>query len=138
MKVSVERFSLDEFRCPCCGVVKVSVSLALLLDILRKIVAAPLVVSSGYRCLKHNFEVGGVSLSRHIIGCAADILCPAGVSFDDFYAEAAKLFVPAGGRCLEYRNRNFLHLAVPRSMSVWLWDGGAADIPPGGFQAQGD
>jgi len=130
MKVDVERFRLDEFRCPCCGGVKVSSSLALLLDILRFILAAPLVVTSGYRCSKHNKKVGGVSRSRHLIGCAADIACPPGVPFEKFHAAAARIFVPAGGGCLEYRHRFFLHLEVPRSMSVWLWDGGPVDLPP--------
>ncbi len=130
MKVTIERFRQDEFLCPCCGRVKVSSSLALLLDILRFILAAPLVVTSGYRCSKHNKKVGGADLSRHLIGCAADIACPPGVPFETFHAAAAKVFVPAGGGCLEYRERYFLHLEVPRPMSGWLWDGGPVDLPP--------
>jgi len=133
MKTRVERFSLDEFRCPCCGEVKISCAEALLLDALRAILATPLVITSGYRCPKHNKEVGGVSRSRHLTGCAADVARPGSVPFDRFFEAAARVFVPAGGKCLAYPERDFLHLAVPRRMERWAWDGGVIEIPPRGF-----
>gem|GEM_PF-6626518 len=83
-----------------------------------------------YRCSKHNITVGGASRSRHLIGCAADIACSPGVPFEKFHAAAARIFVPAGGGCLEYRHRVFLHLEVSRSMIRCLWYGGPVDIPP--------
>ena len=36
----------------------------------------PIHVNSGYRCAALNTKVGGASNSRHMLGLAADILCP--------------------------------------------------------------
>jgi uncharacterized protein YcbK (DUF882 family) len=47
-----------------------------LVDVLERIRAlrpAPLIVVSGHRCCAHNAEVGGAPESRHIAGDAADI-----------------------------------------------------------------
>ena len=43
------------------------------LDPLREKYGKPIVVNSGYRCQKHNLEVGGVVNSQHMKGEAADI-----------------------------------------------------------------
>lgn len=43
------------------------------LDPLRKAYGKPITVSSGYRCEKLNRLVGGVELSQHTLGEAADI-----------------------------------------------------------------
>lgn len=43
------------------------------LDPLRKAYGKPITVSSGYRCEKLNRLVGGVTLSQHTLGEAADI-----------------------------------------------------------------
>lgn len=44
-----------------------------MLDKLRKKIDAPIIVTSGYRCKKHNKEVGGAENSYHMRGMAADI-----------------------------------------------------------------
>ncbi len=44
-----------------------------ILDPLREAYGKPIVVSSGYRCVKLNRAVGGVARSQHITGQAADI-----------------------------------------------------------------
>lgn len=46
-----------------------------LLDPLRERYGKPIYVNSGYRCPKHNREVGGVPNSQHTCGEAADIRC---------------------------------------------------------------
>lgn len=43
------------------------------LDTAREIAGIPFVINSGYRCVKHNREVGGVEHSSHLRGLAADI-----------------------------------------------------------------
>ena len=43
------------------------------LQIIRDEFNEPIVVSSGYRCIKLNKKVGGVKNSDHLYGCAADI-----------------------------------------------------------------
>lgn len=45
------------------------------LDDARERAGVPFIITSGYRCLKYNTEVGGVSSSAHTDGYAADIKC---------------------------------------------------------------
>lgn len=47
----------------------------LVLDPLRKSLGEPIFISSGFRCPELNRLVGGVVLSQHINGLAADITC---------------------------------------------------------------
>ena len=68
-----EYFSLDEFRCPCCGVVDIEPSFVEKLDKLRRDAGFAFIVTSGYRCAKHNQAVGGAPNSAHRLGRAADI-----------------------------------------------------------------
>jgi uncharacterized protein YcbK (DUF882 family) len=44
------------------------------LEELRAKLNAPIIITSGYRCEKHNRDVGGVRNSQHLYGNAADIL----------------------------------------------------------------
>lgn len=62
-----------EFQCPCCGVENMSDRFIEKLTIARHNAGIPFVISSGYRCQKHNREVGGVEDSAHTNGFAADI-----------------------------------------------------------------
>ena len=41
----------------------------------REKLGGPIIVNSGYRCVRHNREVGGVANSQHLRGEAADIRC---------------------------------------------------------------
>ena len=45
------------------------------LDPAREAYGKPIKVNSGYRCPKHNAEVGGAKQSQHVKGEAADICC---------------------------------------------------------------
>lgn len=71
-----ENFSLREFQCPCCHTVMLHPKLAASLQKLREAWGKPLTVTSGYRCARHNAEVGGVPNSRHMRGLAADVAVP--------------------------------------------------------------
>jgi len=66
-------FTLSEFKCPCCGQVIIKRELLNLLDKARDIAGIPFKINSGYRCEKHNKEVGGKPNSSHLQGYAADI-----------------------------------------------------------------
>lgn len=57
------------------------------LDPLREAYGRPIIVTSGYRCLKLNKAVGGAASSQHVKGEAADIR-----SLEDTPAENKKLF----------------------------------------------
>lgn len=74
-------FKEQEFACRCCGQLPPSVRENIralvdnVLDPARQAFGKPVYVNSGYRCVKHNAEVGGVPNSQHLRGEAADITC---------------------------------------------------------------
>lgn len=68
-----KNFTDDEFNCPCCGEGYVDYPFLLKLQQAREIANAPFHINSGWRCEKHNKEVGGVENSSHLNGTAADI-----------------------------------------------------------------
>ena len=74
-------FKEKEFACKCCGQLpplareNVKALVSEVLDPVREKLGMPIVVNSGYRCEKHNKEVGGVRNSQHLRGEAADIHC---------------------------------------------------------------
>ena len=77
----MEFFRFEEFACRCCGRIppgvrgNIEALVDNVLDSARRVFGGPVSVSSGYRCPKHNAEVGGVSGSQHLKGEAADICC---------------------------------------------------------------
>lgn len=74
-------FKPGEFRCRCCGglppavLENIDALVTEVLDPARQRLGGPVLVNSGYRCPKHNAEVGGVPNSQHMRGEAADIRC---------------------------------------------------------------
>lgn len=67
-------FSRREFACKCgCGFNVVDAELLYVLEALRDYFAAPISITSGARCVKHNAAEGGASSSKHLLGIAADI-----------------------------------------------------------------
>lgn len=72
-------FRKEEFRCICCGQLPCEENIEALvvnvLDPARERLELPIKVNSGYRCPKHNAEVGGAVRSQHLKGEAADIHC---------------------------------------------------------------
>ena len=80
-------FKEKEFACKCCGQLPLSTGsgqaprenvkalVSEVLDPVRDKLGMPIVVNSGYRCERHNKDVGGVRNSQHLRGEAADIHC---------------------------------------------------------------
>ena len=74
-------FKEKEFACKCCGQLpplareNVKALVSEVLDPVREKLGMPIVVNSGYRCEKHNKDVGGVKNSQHLRGEAADVTC---------------------------------------------------------------
>ena len=70
-------FKMEEFECRCCGKVRFTENIEALvenvLDPAREKLGMAIAVNSGFRCPKHNAAVGGVPLSQHMVGEAADI-----------------------------------------------------------------
>ena len=71
--MKLKHFEMKEFACPCCGKVRMDGEFLKTLDMLREICGFPFRITSGYRCEKHNKEIGGVKDSAHVKGLAVDI-----------------------------------------------------------------
>lgn len=71
----IVHFRPEEFACPCCGAMHTRLEHAALLDRARALGGAPMRLTSGFRCERHNREVGGSPESSHLSGWASDIVC---------------------------------------------------------------
>ncbi|EFC90840.1 Peptidase M15A [Dethiosulfovibrio peptidovorans DSM 11002] len=100
-------FSLREFQCPCCLTVRLQPELLSRLEALRGR-WGPLRITSGYRCPRHNSEVGGVPRSRHMKGAAADVVVSR--NRQELFCAVAR--EEGFESILPYRDRGFVHLAV--------------------------
>jgi len=79
LAIGMKWFKEKELCCKCCGQLppfareNIEALVENVLDPLRERYGKPIVVNSGYRCAKHNREVGGATNSQHMCGEAADI-----------------------------------------------------------------
>lgn len=72
---SSEHFSTNELKCKCgCNTIKINSQLLYALEVLRRLIKKPIIITSAYRCPAHNKAIGGVESSQHIQGNAADII----------------------------------------------------------------
>lgn len=68
-------FTMQQFKCKCgCQQNDISPVLVYRLDTARSTAGIPFIITSGYRCRKHNKNVGGVIDSQHCNGNAVDIV----------------------------------------------------------------
>ena len=65
--------SRERFACPCCGENEIDPRVAQMVSDIEEDVGERLKVSSGYRCEKHNRDVGGSDTSSHLKGLAVDL-----------------------------------------------------------------
>lgn len=88
-------FSRNEFKCKglnCCGGSDpINIELVRSLQNLRDMVGKALIVTSGFRCRKHNTEIGGAHNSQHIYADAADVKVPNGMTPDQLKEFAEKI-----------------------------------------------
>ena len=110
-------FSKAELACHCCGQLKIETSLIEALEQLRALAGKPILVHDGYRCPKHNQQVGGVSDSEHTRGMAADISVP-DLSLQAMYELALQVPTFFNGGIGVY-DSCFLHLDVRSHQARW-------------------
>jgi uncharacterized protein YcbK (DUF882 family) len=67
-------FTCREFMCHCCGACRMQAQFMYALQTLRDLAGEPIHVISGYRCRRHNINIGGAEFSYHMKGMAADII----------------------------------------------------------------
>lgn len=80
------------------------------LQALRDNLQKPVVINSAYRSPAHNTKVGGAPKSRHMLGCAADIVVK-GLSTSELAALARRAGFTG---VIEYPNSGFVHVDVGR------------------------
>lgn len=111
-------FRRSEFACrgrDCCGgAAPVDTRLVMLLQKIRDAVDAPVHISSGFRCPRHNASpnVGGVPDSYHTLGHAADIFAD-GMSATQVYFVARAACTDIGyGHAILYVDRGIVHVDI--------------------------
>ncbi len=87
------------------------------LEAVRKLTGSPAIVDAGYRCPKHNREVGGVPNSEHTGGLAAHIRLP-GLSLQQMYDLASEVSQFSQGGIGVY-DGDFLHVDVRSHRARW-------------------
>ena len=112
-----KHFSRTELSCRCCGRLEIDSRLLSGLEALRERAGVPVVVHAGYRCPRHNAEVGGVLLSEHLAGLAADISV-SGFSLQRMYELALEIPQFAAGGIGVY-DGDFLHVDVRERQARW-------------------
>lgn len=116
--------SRSEIACKCgCGFDSVSSATVDLFERIRELCCkckgkdVPIAVSSGCRCPKHNAAIGGLKNSQHVRGNALDLICPNGVSMDEFHGVCLACN-PNGGVGF-YRKRCFIHVDTRGQKARW-------------------
>lgn len=113
-------FTDDELLCPCgnCEGEMKAAFMVRLID-LRNALGFPLPVSSGFRCVQHNADIGGVKRSFHLLGRAVDIE----VKHDQAYQVIAKAkqFGFRGVGVSQKGNKRFIHLDNRTQAEVTLF-----------------
>lgn len=81
------------------------------LDPVRDMVNAPIIITSGYRCPQVNRLVGGVDNSQHMLGCAADFHV---MGFTPSMMHQVFLYIYDTleyDQLIYYRSKNFIHVS---------------------------
>jgi uncharacterized protein YcbK (DUF882 family) len=112
----IKFFNKKEFNCSCCGKSSISANLILKLDLARELAETPFVITSAYRCSKHNKEVGGVKNSAHVKGLAVDIAIPDNIA----RLNILRGLIIAGFRRIGI-GKDFIHADIDKSKPNNLW-----------------
>ena len=117
-----ENFKVSEFSCKgsSCGCTTTLIDEALVnyLQKIRGHFGKPITINSGYRCAKHNKNVGGASGSRHTKGQAADIKI-AGVAPKEVAKYAESIGVKGIGLYETSKDGYFVHIDTRTYKSFW-------------------
>ena len=110
-------FNSLEFDCHCsypeCVSTLIDDYLILRLQKEREILKAPIVIDSGYRCQRHNREVGGKKGSYHLIGKAADL------HIDGLKVKQLLDIFEGFDGLGQYKGRHFIHVDIRGYRARW-------------------
>jgi hypothetical protein len=111
-----------EFDCKggnCCKATIIDPQLVSYLQAIRNHFDKPITITSGYRCLTHNKNVGGATGSRHSKGQAADIVVD-GVAPREVAKFAESIGVKGIGLYESAADGYFVHIDTRECKSYWL------------------
>ena len=109
-------FKSTEFDCKgkgCCSKTPIDIELIGYVQVIRNYFNKPVTINSGYRCQKHNKNVGGAKNSRHTQGMAADIVVKGAKP-----KEVAKFAETIGIRGIGLYN-TFVHIDTRTTKFFW-------------------
>lgn len=112
-----KHFKKEEFDCPCCKRNNISPRLVAKIDQIREEIGKPIIVTSGYRCKKHNKEIGGAISSKHLIGMAVDITTK-DIQKDRFLIIEWAIILGIKGIGI---SKVFIHLDIRTQKEMWLY-----------------
>jgi hypothetical protein len=128
---------LSEYVCPCCGATPYDTEspahreLFEAYEDIRATLNRPLRITSGFRCPKHNADIGGEPLSIHLFGLALDIDA-VDVGEVETLVTAVNLVAPNLRMGVYMKVGTFIHIdtgyrIVPRVLQAWRigvrWNG---------------
>lgn len=102
----------------CCKATIIDLQLITYLQAIRNHFGKPITITSGYRCLKHNSNVGGATGSRHTKGQAADIVV-SGVAPKEVAKYAESIGILGIGLYESAADGYFVHIDTRESKSFW-------------------
>ena len=111
-----KNFKSTELDCKgkgCCSKTPIDIELIGYLQVIRNYFGKPVTINSGYRCQKHNSNVGGAKNSRHTQGMAADLVVK-GIK----PKEVAKFAETIGIRGIGLYN-SFVHIDTRTTKFYW-------------------
>ena len=115
----IKHFTRNEFKCKCgCGNDRIDIRLVKILDEIRDYYGKPAVITSGYRCVKHNKDVGGVTGSWHTKNKASD-----------FYIDGVNV-TELLSHCIDLRNQGKIRYTYTNNTSM----NGVVHIDIGGIR----
>lgn len=89
------------------------------LELVRGILGAPILISSGYRCQELNKAIGGSKVSQHMLAEAVDFTCPGFGTPDDIVKTLIARKVPFDQLIIEFGR--WVHISFsdnPRGMAL--------------------
>ena len=116
-----KNFNSKEFDCHgkgCCSETQVDEQLVEYVQKIRDHFGKPVNISSGYRCAKHNKNVGGATGSRHAKGQAADIYID-GIAPAEIAKYAESIGIKGIGLYETKADGFFVHVDTRPSKSFW-------------------
>lgn len=116
-----EHFSSNEFDCHgsgCCTETIINEKLVEYLEKIREHFGKPIQITSGYRCVRHNSNIGGATGSRHSKGDAADIVIT-GVTPREVAKYAESVGIKGIGLYETSADGHFVHIDTREAKSFW-------------------